>query len=87
MNIIKLILAAIGLYLSECCFYGYSGFCRRSFGTCSGSASSGLSVTGATGFFARSRTRPSARDQHTGIGTGMDIPMSWDEYDKKYLHK
>jgi len=26
-------------------------------------------------------------DPNAGLGSGADINMSWDEYDKKYLHK
>ena len=87
MNIIKFILGAIGLvfvgmlllwvlgFLSSIIWYAFW-----------------IGVLGAIGYggwrlFRKIENKTLGPGSNTGLGSGMDIPMSWDEYDKKYLHK
>ena len=86
MNIIKLILAGLGLIFGGLIILWLLGFVWSLlwyivvFG-----------ILGAVGYggyqlFKKAEAKALGSDTHSGIGTG-DINMSWDEYDKKYLHK
>ena len=87
MNIIKLILAAIGLVFVGMLLLWVLGFLSTIiwylfvFG-----------VLGAIGYggyrlFRKFEDKALGAGSNAGIGSGTDIPMSWDEYDRKYLHK
>ena len=86
MNIIKLILGALGLVFSVLIVLWILGFVWSIiwyllfFGI--------LGVIGYGGYklFAKAEAKALGSDPYGGLGTG-DINMSWDEYDKKYLHK
>ena len=86
MNIIKLILAGLGLIFGTLVVLWLLGFIWSLlwyivvFG-----------ILGAIGYggyqlFKKAESKALGGDPYSGIGTG-DINMSWDEYDKKYLHK
>jgi hypothetical protein len=86
MNIIKLILAALGLVFGVMIVFWVLGFVWSLiwyllfFG-----------IIGALGYggyklFRKAEARALRSDTHAGL-SGMDVNMSWDEYDKKYLHK
>ncbi len=85
VNIIKLILAAIGFilvallwvlgFLSSIIWYLFW---------------IGLIATVAYGgykMFRKIEDKALGADPHAGLGSGVDINMSWDEYERKYLQK
>lgn len=87
MNIIKLILAAIGLIFGVMVVLWVLGFVWSIvwyllvFG-----------IIGAIGYggyklFLKAEAKALRSDPRAGLGGGIDVNMSWDEYDKKYLHK
>ncbi len=86
MNIIKLILAVIGIFFAGMVVLWLFGFLTSILwyvfwiGLLGGLAYGGYKL------FTKIEAKALGSDPHTGIGTG-DINMSWDEYDKKYLHK
>ena len=86
MNIIKFILGILGIIFATLVVLWVVGFVWSIlwylvvFG-----------ILGAIGFggyrlFKKAEAKALGNDRYSGIGTG-DINMSWDEYDKKYLHK
>jgi hypothetical protein len=87
MNIIKLILAAIGLVFVGMLLLWVLGWV--------GSLLSWvfwLGLLGAIGYggyrlFLAVEKKALGSDPHHGLGSNADINLSWDEYDKKYLHK
>jgi len=87
MNILKLILGALGVVFAVLVALWVLGFLWSAiwylivFG-----------IIGAIGYggyklFLKAERRALGTDTHANIGSGSEIPMSWDEYDKKYLHK
>jgi hypothetical protein len=86
MNIIKLILGILGIIFGTLVVLWILGFLWSIvwylvvFGL--------LGAIGYTGYklFKKAEAKALGSDPYSGIGTG-DINMSWDEYDKKYLHK
>ena len=86
MNIIKLILAVIGIFFAGMVVLWLLGFLTSILwyvfwiGLLGGLAYGGYKL------FTKIEAKALGSDPHSGIGTG-DINMSWDEYDKKYLHK
>jgi hypothetical protein len=86
MNIIKLILGALGLVFGVLVVLWILGFVWSIlwylifFGVV---AAVGY---GAYSLFRKVEAKALGSDPHAGIGPS-DINMSWDEYDKKYLHK
>lgn len=87
MNIIKFILAAIGLIFVGMLLLWVLGFLSSIIWYLFW-----IGVLGAIGYggyklFKKVEAKALGSDSHTGIGTSADINMSWDEYDKKYLHK
>ena len=86
MNIIKLILAVIGVFFAGMVVLWLFGFLTSILwyvfwiGLIGGLAYGGYKL------FKKVESKALGGDPHSGIGTG-DINMSWDEYDKKYLHK
>ncbi|CAN5522789.1 hypothetical protein BH10ACI3_BH10ACI3_24810 [soil metagenome] len=87
MNIIKLILGAIGLVFVGMLLLWVLGLV--------GSLLSGvfwLGLIGLVGYggyklFIKMEQKALRANPHKGLGTKLDVNMSWDEYDKKYLHK
>ena len=87
MNIIRFILAAIGLIFVGMLLLWVLGFLSTIVWYLFW-----IGVLGALGYggyrlFRKIEDKTLGPGSNTGIGTGTDIPMSWDEYDKKYLHK
>ena len=86
MNIIKLILGALGLIFGALIVLWVLGWVWSViwylviFDIIGGLAYGGYRL------FTAAERKALGSDPHGGIGTG-DINMSWDEYDKKYLHK
>jgi hypothetical protein len=88
MNIIKLILAVIGLIFVGMLLLWVVGFLSSIIWYLFW-----IGVLGALGYGGYKLFRK-LEDKTLGsgsagnsLGGGVDIPMSWDEYDKKYLHK
>ncbi len=86
MNMIKLILGALGVIFGDLVVLWVLGFVWSIiwyllfFGI--------IAALGVGGYrlFKKAEAKALGHDSYTGIGTS-DINMSWDEYDKKYLHK
>lgn len=86
MNIIKIILTLLGIIFGTLVVLWVLGFVWSLiwyivfFGI--------LAALGYGGYklFKKAEAKALGYDSRTGIGGG-DINMSWDEYDKKYLHK
>ena len=86
MNIIKLILAGLGLIFGVLVALWVLGWVWSLvwyllvFGVLGAVAYGGYSL------FKKIERKALGHDPYSSIGTG-DVQMSWDEYDKKYLHK
>lgn len=86
MNIIKLILTLLGIVFGTLIVLWVLGFVWSLiwyivfFGI--------IAALGYGGYrlFKKAEAKALGYESHTGISAG-DINMSWDEYDKKYLHK
>ena len=87
MNIIKFILAALGLVFGALILMWVLGFVwsivwyLAVFG-----------IIGAIGFggwrvFRKLEDKALGTSARNDLGTGVDINMSWDEYERKYLNK
>jgi hypothetical protein len=87
MNIIKFILAALGLVFGVLLVLWVLGFVWSIvwyllfFG-----------IIGAIGYggyklFLRAEAKALGSDPHNGLGGPTEINMSWDEYERKYLQK
>ena len=87
MNIIKFILAAIGLIFVGMLLLWVLGFLSSIIYYVFWIGLFGVFAYGGYRLFNRAEAKVLGNDPPTGIGAGADIPMSWDEYDKKYLHK
>jgi len=87
MNIIKLILAVIGIFLAGMVVLWLLGFLSSILWYLFWIGILGGLAYGGYRLFKKAEAKALGSDPHTGIGRGADIPMSWDEYDKKYLHK
>ena len=86
MKILKLILAGLGIIFGALIALWVLGFVWSIlwylvvFGIIGGIAYGGYRL------FSAAERKALGADPHSGLGSG-DINMSWDEYDKKYLHK
>ena len=86
MKILKLILAGLGIIFGALIALWVLGFVWSIlwylvvFGIIGGIAYGGYRL------FTAAERKALGADPHGGLGSG-DINMSWDEYDKKYLHK
>ena len=87
MNIIKLILAVIGLIFVGMLLLWAVGFLSTLIWYLFW-----IGVLGAIGYggyklFRKAEDKALGAGSRSSIDIGSDIPMSWDEYDRKYLHK
>lgn len=86
MNIIKLILTLLGIVFGTLIVLWVLGFVWSLiwyivfFGIVAALGYGGYRL------FKKAEAKALGHESPTGIGVG-DINMSWDEYDKKYLHK
>ena len=87
MNIIKLILGAIGLVFVGMLFLWVLGFIGSLLSWVFWLGLIGLVGYGGYRLFLKMEQKALGADAQHGLGGGTDINMSWDEYDKKYLHK
>ena len=86
MNIIKFILGAIGLVFVGMLLLWGLGFLANLLWWVFWIGLLGAVGYGGYKLFTKIESKALGNDPHTGIGRG-DINMSWDEYDRKYLHK
>ena len=87
MNIIKLILAAIGLIFVGMLLLWVIGFLSSILWYVVWLGLIGAVVYGGYRLFRKAESKlVGDGDPYANLG-GADINMSWDEYDKKYLHK
>ncbi|MFN0279819.1 MAG: hypothetical protein ACKVRN_14670 [Pyrinomonadaceae bacterium] len=86
MNIIKLILATLGLVFIGIILLSLLGWAGTLLWWAFWLGLIGLIGYGGYRLFLKMERKALGADTHDGLGTG-DIKMSWDEYDKKYLHK
>jgi hypothetical protein len=87
MNLIKLILAAIGLIFVGMLLLWVLGFLSSILWYVFW-----IGVLGAIGYggyrlFLKIEQKALRSDPRAGLGGGADINMSWDEYERKYLKK
>ena len=87
MNIIKLILAVIGIFLAGMVVLWVLGFLSSILWYLFWIGILGGLAYGGYRLFKKAEAKALGSDPHAGLGRGTEIPMSWDEYDKKYLHK
>ncbi len=87
MNIIKLILAAIGLVFVGMLFLWVLGFLTSIIWYLFWIGVLGMIGYGGYKLFRKLEDKALGAGSNAGLGDGIDINMSWDEYDKKYLHK
>lgn len=87
MKILKLILAGLGILFGSLILLWVLGWVWSLiwylvvFGIIGGIAYGGYRL------FNGLERKALGSDPYSGLGAGSDINMSWDEYDKKYLHK
>jgi hypothetical protein len=86
MNIIKLVLAVIGVFFAGMVVLWLFGFLTSILWYVFWIGLLGGLAYGGYRLFKKVESKALGGDPYSGIGTG-DINMSWDEYDKKYLHK
>lgn len=87
MNIIKLLLAVLGLVFLGLIALSLLGWVGTLLSWAFWIGLLGLVAYGGYRLFLAVERRALGSDPHAGLGSGTDIKMSWDEYDKKYLHK
>ena len=87
MNIIKFILAALGLVFGALILLWVLGFVWSIVWYLAV-----FSIIGAIGYggwrmFRKLEDKALGTSARNDLGTGVDINMSWDEYERKYLNK
>jgi len=87
VNIIKFILAAIGLIFVGMALLWILGFISSIIWYLFWIGL--LAAVGIGGYrlFRKLEDKALGSDPHAGIGSGTDVNMSWDEYERKYLKK
>jgi hypothetical protein len=86
MNIIKLILGALGVVFGVLVVLWILGFVWSIIWYLLFFGVVGALGYGAYSLFKKAEAKALGYDKKDNLGVG-DINMSWDEYDKKYLHK
>lgn len=87
MNIIKFILAAIGLIFVGMVLLWAIGFLSSIIWYVFWIGLLGAIGYGGYKLFRKIEDKALGADPQAGIGSGTDINMSWDEYERKYLRK
>ncbi len=87
MNIIKIILAGIGLIFVGMLFLWFLGFISSLLWY-----AFWIGLVAAVGYggyrlFLKAEAKALGSDPRNGLGGVTDINMSWDEYERKYLRK
>jgi hypothetical protein len=87
MNIIKFILGAIGLVFLGMVLLWALGWVGALLSWVFWLGLIGLIGYGGYRLFLAAERKALRADPHAGLDPASDINMSWDEYDRKYLHK
>jgi hypothetical protein len=87
MNILKLILGALGVFFAVLVMLWLLGWVWSLIWYLMVFGIVGAVGYGAYRLFRTAERKALGADTYSNIGTGAEIPMSWDEYDRKYLHK
>lgn len=87
MNIIKLILGAIGLIFVGMLLLWVLGFLSSILWYVFWIGLIGAVGYGGYRLFRKIENKALGSEARAGLESPADINMSWDEYDKKYLHK
>jgi hypothetical protein len=87
MNIIKLILGAIGLVFVGMIFLWLLGFVSSLLWYLFWIGLLGAAGYGGYRLFLKAEAKALGSDPRNGLGGTTDINMSWDEYERKYLQK
>lgn len=87
MNIIKFILGAIGLVFVGMLLLWVLGFLSSILWYAFWIGLFGTVAYGGYRLFLKVENKALGSDPRQGLGGSKDINLSWDEYDKKYLHK
>jgi hypothetical protein len=87
MNIIKFILALIGLVVLGVVAMWVLGFVWSILWYLLVLGAIGAVGYGGWKLFRKIEDKALGADPHHGLGSGSDINMSWDEYERKYLQK
>lgn len=87
MNIIKFILAAIGLIFVGMIALWVVGFLSSIIWYLFWLGLIGVVAYGGYKLFRKIEDKALGTGSNAGIGSGTDINMSWDEYERKYLQK
>ena len=87
MNIIKFILGALGLIFGVLVLMWVLGFVWSILWYLIVFGVLGAVRYGGYKLFRKIEDKALGSDPHAGLPGGMDINMSWDEYERKYLRK
>ena len=87
MNIVKLILAAIGMLFVGMLLLWAIGWVGTLLSWVFWLGLIGIVGYGGYRLFLAAERKALSSDPQRGLGGRADVDMSWDEYDKKYLHK
>lgn len=87
MNILKLILGALGVFFGVLVVLWLLGFVWSIIWYLMVFGIVGAIGYGAYKLFLKAERKALSHESPSNIGPANDIPMSWDEYDRKYLHK
>ena len=87
MNIIKFILGAIGLLFVGMLLLWLLGWVGAIISWVFWLGLIGMVAYGGYRLFLSAERKALGSDPRAGLGGADDINMSWDEYDRKYLHK
>jgi len=87
VNIIKFILGAIGLIFLGMLLLWALGWVGALLSWVFWLGLIGLVGYGGYRLFLAAERKALGSDPRSGLDSGSDINMSWDEYDRKYLHK
>lgn len=87
MSLIKLILALLGIIFGVILFFWVLGIVSSLLWY--GFWIAVLAAAGYGGYrlFTKAERKALEREKYSGLGTGYDVNMSWDEYERKYLKK
>lgn len=87
MNIVKLILGILGLIFGVMLVLWALGFIWSIIWYLVVFAVLGAIGYGGYSLFRKAEAKVLGSDSRAGLGDGVDINMSWDEYERKYLRK
>ena len=87
MNLIKLVLVFLGLIFVVMLFFWLFGLITSLLWYGFWVALIAAAGYGGYRLFLKAERKALEGEKHSGLGSGYDINMSWDEYERKYLKK